>query len=126
MFFDGAPQGPSLQEKYQPVINEALAWNRFKMVSMFDALTLADVSLVEYGDPRLWPMIVDASLQIVKNGNALVRPERRDYYTYGEGVQMRVPPIEILSDELAQIYRARAAAYAMGDIKTFRQVTLAF
>lgn len=120
------PAPPSLQEKYQPAINEALAWNRFYYVPMFDALTLADVSLNEYGDPRLWPAIVDASFPIEQSGSGLVLPERKDYYTYGEGVQMRVPPVELMTDELAVSYRARAAAYARGDIETFRRVTLVF
>ncbi len=117
---------PTLQEKYQPVINEALAWNQFKMVSLFDKLNLSDIALVEYGDPRVWPIIADASLPITKIDNRLVLSEMKDYYTYGEGVQVRVPPAFILTDELAQIYRARAAAYVQGDLSTFRQVTLAF
>jgi hypothetical protein len=120
------PAPPSLQEKYQAAINEALAWNRFYYVSMFDALTLADVALNEYGDPRLWPAIVDASFPIERSGSELVLPERKDYYTFGEGAQVRVPPVDLMTDELAVAYRARAAAYARGDIDTFRRVTVAF
>ena len=120
------PAPPSLQEKYQTEIDEALRWNRFYYVSMFDALTLADVALNEYGDPRLWPAIVDASFPIKRSGSELVLPERKDYYTYGEGVQMRVPPVSLMTEELAVSYRARAAAYARGDIETFRRVTLVF
>lgn len=120
------PSPPSLQEKYQPEIDEAIRWNRFYYVPMFDALTLEDVSLNEYGDPRLWPAIVDASLQIERSGSGLVLPERKDYYTYGEGVQMRVPPVDLMTEELAVSYRARSAAYARGDIEAFRRVTVAF
>ena len=120
------PPPPTLQEKYQPVINEALAWNQFKMISLFDKLNVSDIALVEYGDPRLWPIIADASLPMTQIGNELVLAEMKDYYTYGEGVQVRVPPAFIMTDELAQIYRSRAMAYDQGDIATFRRVTLIF